>query len=109
MSRFATQYTYFIFTLTWIPLWLLCFFAAKKVRREILFISALGAGVGFLLEWLVWTRDWVQPVTLTHTPAGIEDLILGWCIGGIAAVLFEIWFPIGQKNYLWMLLVSPAP
>ncbi len=93
MAWFAVEYTYFIFTCAWIPLWTFCFIAAKKVRRELLFVSGLGALTGFLLEWFVWTRDWVRPVTLTATPAGIEDILLGWCIGGIAAVLFEVWFP----------------
>lgn len=93
MARFAVQYTYLIFALAWVPLWIFCFIAAKKVRKELLLVSGLGALIGFLLEWFVWTRDWVQSLTLTATPAGIEDALLGWCIGGIAAVLFEVWHP----------------
>lgn len=93
MTQFAVQYTYLISVLAWVPLWIFCFIAAKKVRKELLFVSCLGALAGFLLEWFFWTRDWVQPITITATPAGIEDLILGWCIGGISAVLFEVRFP----------------
>lgn len=92
IAPFAVSYTYFIFTLAWIPLWVFCFIAAKKVQQETLFVSALGAIAGFLLEWFVWTRDWVAPVTLTGTPAGIEDLIWFFTAGAFIAPLYDYWY-----------------
>lgn len=55
-------------------------------------MSGIVAVVGFILEWLVWTKDWVHVLTVTGTPAGIEDLLLGIGVGGVAAVIYEEWF-----------------
>lgn len=49
-------------------------------------LTALG---GFILEWFVWTQDWVNIMTFTKTPAGIEDIILGFSAGGFIAIVFK--------------------
>jgi len=55
-------------------------------------MSGLAAVGGFILEWFVWTRDWIHVLTITGTPAGIEDILLGVGVGGVAAVIYEEWF-----------------
>jgi len=55
----------------------------------------VGIGVAVLapfLELFWYTIDWWQPATITNTKVGIEDLLLGFTNGGIAAVLYETVF-----------------
>lgn len=54
---------------------------------------SLGIGIGSLVTaHLWWTIDWWQPETITGTRIGIEDFLLGFSNGGIAAVLYEAFF-----------------
>lgn len=45
--------------------------------------------LGLFSEYLWWTKDWWRPLTITGTVIGMEDLLLGFTNGGIAAVLYE--------------------
>lgn len=41
------------------------------------------------IEAFIWTVDWWQPVTITGTTVGIEDLIFSFAAGGVIAVIYE--------------------
>ena len=53
-----------------------------------LFISVL-FGLGALVAEKTNLQDWWQPITITGTSLGVEDFIIGFAIGGVAAVLYE--------------------
>ena len=46
-------------------------------------------GIGGILSEFYHIQDWWQPLIITNTPIGIEDFLIGFFIGGIAAVIYE--------------------
>jgi hypothetical protein len=83
------RYAYFFGTSLFLIPWLILFFTRRDLRKEMLWSSVVVSIFGFLGELLWYTKDWVHPLTLTHTPVGIEDFILGFAAGGVAAVVFK--------------------
>jgi hypothetical protein len=83
------QYTYLIGSLITLSGWIVLFILRKNVRREMLFVSVFFSMIGLLLEGLVWVKDWWNPEIMTGTIIGIEDLIFGFALGGVAAVIYE--------------------
>lgn len=53
-----------------------------------LLISCL-FGIGGLASEKIYVIDWWRPLTITHTRIGVEDFIIGFSIGGVAAVIYE--------------------
>ena len=45
-------------------------------------------GFGGIVSEQTHTQDWWQPLTLTGTRIGVEDFLIGFAIGGIAAVIY---------------------
>lgn len=83
------KYSYLLFaSLSLIP-WLLLYLYRKDLRREMLITSVFLAVFGILAEYMWYTKDWWHPPTITGTVIGIEDLILGFGAGGVAAVLYK--------------------
>lgn len=70
--------------------WIICYMLRKDLRKEMLLMSTLLAIGGVITEYLWWTIDWWRPQTITGTVVGIEDFLLGWVNGGVAAVIYEI-------------------
>jgi len=62
-------------------------------------MSILVAILGLVFEYLWWTKDWWRPQTITETVIGIEDILLGFTNGGIAAVLYEDVFKKRMYRY----------
>ena len=89
MNLVSLQFVYLIFVLMFFPAWMALFIFQRDVRKELLVVGVFNAVAGFFLEWFVWTKDWVHSLTLTHTPAGIEDVLLGFFLAGISTGLFE--------------------
>jgi hypothetical protein len=83
------QYTYFIGATVSLIVWIILFFHRKDLRKEMITMSILFAIIGLFSEYLWWTKDWWRPQTITGTIIGIEDFLLGFTNGGIAAVLYE--------------------
>ncbi len=75
--------------LTLIP-WITFYSLRKDLRKQMLVMSTLFAFLGPLAEGFWYTKDWVSPITLTKTAVGIEDVILGFGIGGCASVIYKI-------------------
>ncbi len=82
------QYFYLIWCLIFFGVWLLLFLYRKDVRREMLSISLL-FGLGGLLSEKTNIIDWWRPLTITNTRIGFEDFIIGFCIGGVASIIYE--------------------
>ncbi|MFA6518796.1 MAG: lycopene cyclase domain-containing protein [Candidatus Shapirobacteria bacterium] len=74
-------------SLFFIP-WFLIFSGRKDLRRLMVFNGLLLSVIGLIMEYFFWTRDWWRPYTITNTRIGIEDILLGFSSGGVAASLY---------------------
>lgn len=83
------QYTYLIASFPLILVWISLYMLRKDTREEMFFMSMLAGVLNPIMAWLLWNGDWWSPLTITATKVGIEDFILGFTAGGIAAVLYE--------------------
>ena len=82
------KYAYLIGTIIFLIPWTILFFFRKDYRKEMIFMSfAIGIG-SVVTAYLWWTIDWWRPETITNTRVGIEDFLMGFSNGGIAAVLY---------------------
>ena len=75
-------------------IWVIFYYHRKDVRKEMIFMSILVSIMGVILDAFFWTKDWWHPETITGTLIGVEDIIAGFAIGGITAVLYEEIFKI---------------
>jgi hypothetical protein len=104
----------FLYFLVWLPMYLY----RKDLHREMITLSLL-FGIAGVASELTYVGDWWQPATVTGTRIGIEDLLIGFFIGGIIAVAYEELFRkrIGRSTLMhskwtelghWMFLVAFA-
>jgi len=77
--------------------WIILFVQKKRSRKEMLTLSSWAAALSIITSYLFWTKDWWRPETITGTIVGIEDLILGFAVGGIVTVVYERVF---KKRYI---------
>lgn len=84
----AYTYTYLWMGLIFFIFWLFLFLWRKDVRKEMLVMSVIFGIIGPLAD-LLYTQDWWSPLTITKTTIGFEAVIVGFMIGGIAAVIYE--------------------
>lgn len=82
------QYMYLAWALIFLAMWLVLYMLRKDTRKEMLSVSVL-FGIGGLAAEKTNIQDWWQPLTVTGTPIGVEDFIIGFAIGGVAAVIYE--------------------
>jgi len=61
-----------------------------------LVMSTLLAVVSVVSSYYWWTIDWWRPPTITGTKVGIEDILLGFVVGGIMSTTYECLF---RKSY----------
>lgn len=83
------RYAYFFGSTLFLIIWLILYINRKDTKTEMLAVSAFVAVGSLVTAYLFWTVDWWRPLTITNTRVGIEDLILGFANGGIAAVIYE--------------------
>jgi hypothetical protein len=81
------KFFYLTWSLIFLVIWIILYALRKDLRREMLFISGF-FGIGGILSELTNIQDWWRPLTITGTPIGIEDFIIGFAIGGIASVIY---------------------
>ena len=85
------QYSYLLGDIILLVIWLVFWFWRKDIRKEMLIISVIFGIAGLAVEW-IYIIDYWTPLTVTNTPVGIEDFLFGFTVGGIAAVIYEIFF-----------------
>jgi hypothetical protein len=90
------QYTYLILGLIFLVVWLILFLWRKDTRKEMLIMSLIFGFAGPLAD-ILYTQDWWNPQTLTDTKIGLEAILVGFMIGGIASVIYESIF----KKRIW--------
>ena len=95
-----------------LAIWLVLYLLRKDTRKE-MWAASLYVGIASpLTAFLWWTRGWWLPPNITGTRVGIEDFILGFACGGIAAVLYEEIFKKefrprkGKRHDLGFILLS---
>jgi len=82
------QYFYLFWVLIFAAAWIGLYLWRKDIRKEMIIISTL-FGIGGVLSQIVYLNDWWRPETITQTSIGIEDFLIGFFIGGLAAVIYE--------------------
>lgn len=87
------NYTFFypVWSGVFLALWLLLYWYRADIRRQMLVISII-FGLGGMVSEKIFIKDWWHPHTITGTPIGVEDFVIGFSIAGIAAVIYEILF-----------------
>lgn len=100
------QYFYLGWALAFLLLWLILFLYRTDTRAEMLLISIF-FGLGGLASEEVYTKDWWHPHTLTNTSVGVEDFIIGFAIGGIAAIIYADLYRQKLRRYA-LKNVAPA-
>jgi len=90
------NYIYLIGSLLFFIVWCLFFYLRKDLRKEMLVMSLLILPLGPISEYWYF-KDYWQPDLLLPWLINIEDLIFAWSIGGIGAVVYEIFF--NKINY----------
>ncbi len=83
-------YGYLLGALFYVLLWAVIFWRRGDLRREMLVMSALSVLYGLPHEYLLWTRDWWHPPTITGTRIGLEDLLYAIGNGGVLAVVYTV-------------------
>lgn len=101
MMLIPYRYAYLVGALIFMIPWIILYWHRKDLRREMIGMSIIFAAAGYASEHFWWTLDWWRPETITSTRAGIEDIILGFGNGGVAAVLYEgVFNRVGYHRYL---------
>lgn len=91
---FDFQYAYLTGSLFFLLVWIILFLYRRDLRKEMLIMSLVVAPMGPLSQFF-YLRDYWQPELFSGWVIGFEDLLFGFAIGGIAAVIYEIFF--GKK------------
>ncbi len=106
------KYTYLIANIFFLLVWLAIFWRVKKFRRPMLIFSLLTALFGPISEIWYFADYWRPEIALPLPVGGVEDLLFGFSIGGIAAFGYEVLFVRGickcQEKKLkkeWFLLL----
>jgi hypothetical protein len=82
------QYAYLVGNIFFAIIWLVLFFYRKDLRKKILIMSVIIGAIGPFAE-IFYLRDYWQPQTFNGWAVGIEDVLFGFFIGGIAGVIYE--------------------
>lgn len=90
------QFAYLFWAFYFGFFWLLFYLLKPSVRREMLILSVVTGVLGPLGAFF-YTQDYWQPSTLFGSQIGIEDALVGFFYGGVAASLYEIFF-FNQPN-----------
>jgi hypothetical protein len=85
------KYTYLIGVLLALGIWIFFFVTRKNIRKEMLILSLI-FGIPGPLAAYVHLIDWWRPINIIGTSVGIEDFLFGFCMGGIAGVIYEYIF-----------------
>jgi hypothetical protein len=82
------HYTYLVGDAIFFAVWLVLFLHRKDLRRKIVSMSVIGGVAGPISEFM-YLRDYWNPQLIGGFSMGLEDIIFGFAIAGIAAVIYE--------------------
>ena len=81
------RYAYLIGGCLILAAWIVTYRRRADLRREMVVMGLLGVLYAVPHEYLIWTRDWWHPPTVTGTRIGIEDVIYAFGNSGMLAVV----------------------
>ena len=81
------MFIYLALDFIFITIWSFLFFYRKDLRKKIFLSSIVLIPLGFF-DYLSQPNYW-HPPTFFSLPVGIEGIVFGFSIGGIASVLYE--------------------
>jgi len=87
------QYTYLVWSLLLLVLWLLVYLFSTETRRKMLKMSIGTLPLG-LSEPLFYPQYWFPPTLFDlgwRTGLDVESLIFSFSVGGLASTLYEFW------------------
>lgn len=84
----SIKYTYLFGASLFLIPWILICIARKDLRRLSIQVGLLFTVLGLITGYFWLTKDWWKPYTITNTVVGVEDIILGFGSGGLAACLY---------------------
>lgn len=79
-------YSYFAGVVVMLIIWSILYFRRADLRKPMLVFSTT-CGIAGFFSALLYNQDWWLPLTITHTFVGIEDLLFGFTISGIAGTI----------------------
>ena len=103
------QYSYLLFGLILLIPWIAAHLARPDLRRELWISSLATSPLGPFFEYW-YHRDYWNPEVLGPWSVGFEDILYGFCVGGLGAVSYEIIFNrtreprYGQRNPIFFFL-----
>lgn len=96
MVELPFRFAYLLLCVPFLAVWLILFFTSRRTRDEQLTMSWLAMVLGPLSEVIYfrdyWLPESVFPIFIGEFPFMVEDLLFGFSIGGIGAVIFEVVF-----------------
>ena len=103
------QYSYLLFGLILLVPWIAAHVARPDLRRELWISSLATSPLGPFFEYW-YHRDYWNPEVLGPWSVGFEDVLFGFCVGGLGAVAYEVIFNrtrvprYGQRNPVFFFL-----
>src|SRR3989338_3858783 len=89
------MYEYLIGSLVFVGIWIILCLIRKDLYKEMLFCSFLCAPLGLtdaiFIPWY-WNPGIILKINLFNLTFSMEGLIFSFAIGGIAAVLYQVFF-----------------
>lgn len=82
------EYLYFTLALYFFLWWLLFFLWNRNIRTEMIFMSLVGLVFGPLVQFM-HLKDWWSPNLILAGPVNPEDLLFGFAVGGVSAVIYQ--------------------
>lgn len=92
----GTQYIYLIATGPLLVIWLWFYVKREDLHREMLSMSLLIGILSVATSYYWWTIDWWRPLTITGTRVGVEDFLMGFGMGGVISIIYEV---VSQRKY----------
>jgi hypothetical protein len=82
------QYAYLVAGLLFLSIWIFLFVRRKDLHREMLTMSLMAAPLAFADLFFV-PKYWQPVILFGFHSVGFEAILYSFCLGGIAAVLYE--------------------
>ncbi len=102
MFTLLPSHAYIFLVVPFLIIWLVLYLVKKSTRGEQVLMSYVGAVIGPLSE-IIYFKDYWYPesifsVRIGSFPLMLEDVLFGFAIGGIGAVVFEVLFRRNLKR-----------
>lgn len=83
---------YLLFAIFFSLYWIVLFLSRRDLHHAMFFMGGILVIAGLIGQYFLWTHDWWSPQTVTDTVIGVEDVIHGFTMGGIAFAAYPVIF-----------------